>query len=399
MRQADFQAGFPGALTPTSFHERTASGDGRSVRGMAFSPHPLPPLLDSAAIGRLFDVLDRCRSGLLRLEGLIEALPGRTVLLAAMRTREAQASSKIENTIASMKDIMLARVAPSRAPGEAMEVVRNRVAIEHGLNSALPISNRLLREMHARLIVDPRMRPGQFRDIQVCIGDEHRGFEHCRFVPPPPEDVERHMREWELFVHPDALEAPTRARLPYFVELALCHYQFETIHPFSDGNGRLGRALVTLAPVKDGELRHPVCNLSEWVHDHRDEYYDRLLRVSTHGEWEEWVRFFCTALEQQAAADTKRAERVGALYRKYVEVFTTPRSSMLVTKLLDRLFEFQGITVQSAADVMGISYTAAQRHVKALVAKRILTPVDKEEYGKVFIARGIIRAIQGQAED
>lgn len=400
MRESDFQPGFPGRLVNAMFYEAGRDGKGSAAKGLAFAPNKLPPKIDSATIGRLFDVLDRCRSQLVRLEGIINGVPGRTSLLAAMRAREAQASSQIEDTFASMKDIMLASVSPTRAPGEAMEVHRNRAAIEHGLRSPLPICNRLLREMHEALIIDPSMRPGKFRDVQVCIGDKSRGFERARFVPPPPDHVDACMRDWEWFVNGrDARLAESTPSLPYFVELALSHYQFETIHPFSDGNGRLGRALVTLAPVKDRELRQPVCNLSEWVHGHREEYYDGLVRVSTHGDWEGWVRFFCTALAEQAGADTRRAERLASLYDEYLRRFTTPRNSILLTKLLDHLFEFHGVTVQTAADALSISYTAAQRHVRAFEAAGVLTPVDDGKYSRVYFASEIVRAIQGGGEE
>jgi len=350
-------------------------------------------------IGRLYDVLHRATTSLLRLEGLIESLPGRSVLLAAMRVREAQASSRIENTFASVREIALASVDERGASSESMEVLRNRLAIEYGLASKLPISARLLREMHRVLIVDPGHRPGQFRDRQVCIGDQHRGFSNARFVPPGPERVEACMTAWEFFVNPKAINAAPRARLPYLIELAMSHYQFETIHPFSDGNGRLGRALVTLAPVKDRELRHPVCNLSEWVQANRQEYYDGLLRVSTHGEWEPWIRFFVTALAQQAEADLNRATRVSSLYDKYQKLVTTRGKSILRIKLLDHLFDRQVVTITIAAKVMDVSYAAAQAHVIAFETMKIIKPLSDKKYGKIYVAEGVLKAIRGQGQD
>lgn len=400
MDERDFKAGFPGTLEPTTFVERRADGHTRTESGIAFVPHPLPPSLDAERmVGRLHELLDQVRTNLTRLEGVIESLPGRTVLLSAMRVREAQASSKIESTFASIKDIALAAIDESRVPGDASEVRRNRQAIELGLESALPVSVRLLREMHKVLIRDPSKRPGEFRDLQVSIGDESRGFRGARFVPPPPQAVAGCLRDFELFCNPHAVNAPVRARLPYFVELALAHYQFETIHPFSDGNGRLGRALVTIAPVKDGQLRHPVCNLSEWVQANRQEYYDRLLRVSTHGEWEDWIRFFCRAVAEQAVADLNRARRLAELYDRYAKAITTKRSSILQTKLLDFIFDRQVLTVPLAADHMGVTYAAAQRHVEKFVKAGIIRPHKGWTYNKAYVAEGVIRAIRGQGED
>ncbi|MFN0131735.1 MAG: Fic family protein [Phycisphaerales bacterium] len=350
-------------------------------------------------MGRLYDVLDRAKTGLLRLEARVDALPSKTILLAAMRVREAQASSKIEDTIAPLKDIALAELDESQVDDQAIEVLRNRQAIEHGTESPLPVSIRLLSEMHRRLITAPSKRPGEFRDSQAYIGSESRGFERARFVPPPPAQVAECMKQWELFVNPGAVNAPPRPRLPHLVELALAHYQFETIHPFADGSGRLGRAIVNITPIKNGDLRYPVCNLSEWVHDHRQEYYDGLLRVSTHAEWEGWIRFFCTALAEQAELDLKRADRVAALYDSYQQLVTERRRSIMLTKLIDRLFENQVITIVAAKRVMGVSYTAAQRHVEFLVAKGVLKQAGKLSYGKIYFAPAILKAIRGQGED
>lgn len=384
----------------TSFVDLGVNGQTRTAEGLAFVPDPIPPVLDAErVIGRLFPVLDRVRADLMRLDGTIDSLPGRTVLLSAMRIREAQASSKIENTFASIRDIALASVDESRVSGDSVEVLRNRVAIEEGLRSKLPICSRLMCDMHRTLIVDRRMRPGQFRNVQVCIGDKSHGFESARFVPPPPSAIPEGMKNLEFFCNPDARNVPRRAKLPYFVELAISHYQFETIHPFSDGNGRLGRALVTLAPVKDGELRHPVCNLSEWVQSNRQEYYDRLLRVSTHGEWESWITFFCTAIAEQAKMDLDRAQRVAKLYERYSAAITKRQASILRTRLLDHLFDQQAVTITIAAKTLGVSYTAAQRHIEAFEKAGVLKRLKDVEYGRIYVAEGVIRAIRGQGED
>jgi Fic family protein len=189
-----------------------------------------------------------------------------------------------------------------------------------------------------------------------------------------------------------------RDRLPYLIELALAHYQFETIHPFSDGNGRLGRALVNVAPTKDQWLRYPVCNLSEWVSRHREEYYDHLLRVSTRGLWEEWITFFCRALHDQAMLDGERADRLITLRTKYHKALTGRRSSTLVLKLVDHLFTSSAISIPGAAKIGDVSYVAAQRHVETLVKAGVLTQAGTGNYDKVYLARGIARAIAGREE-
>lgn len=397
MRESDFQPGFPGVLVSTSFPE-DRGGVIRHVPGPAFVPAMLPPPLDrDRVVGRMFETLDRARSNLLRLEGLVDSLPEPGVLLRAMRLREVQASSRIENTVASLTEMALAEAGAS-VKEEAVEVHRNRLAIERGLASRLPISARLSRELHRVLMgaENPRARPGMLRDRQVYIGDEGRGFARARFVPPPPGiELERCLRDWELFANPRALEAPEREHWPELIELAMAHYQFEAIHPFSDGNGRLGRALVNIAPVKSGYLKHPVCNISEWMAGHRQEYYDKLLRVSTHNAWEEWIEFFCHALAEQAALDRDRAGRVSALRKRYQTAVTTKRNSALLGRLVDHLFTQQVVSIPRVAEYLGVTYPAAQKHVEFLVAQRVLSPVSRSSYGKLYIARGIIRAIQG----
>lgn len=403
MDRAFFHANAPGTFVPADFVETGETG--AVVRRVeAFVPHALPPALDWVSItGRLFDLLDRTKTALLRLEALVDSVPHPQVLLSAMRTREAQASSKIEDTFASLRQIAEAalhvRGGTNRQSLSAFDVQRNQVAIELGLESPLPISRRLLCEMHRVLITDPAKRPGRLRDLQVCIGDKHGGAAHARFIPPPASSVQACLNDWERFHHPGTTGIPPRDRLPYLIELALSHYQFETIHPFSDGNGRLGRAVVNVAPVRDGVLKHPVCNLSEWVHSNRQEYYDRLLAVSTHADWEGWIRFFLTALAAQASLDTQRAGRVVKLRKKYLDVLGEGRNSIKAMALIDHLFRVPAITIPLAADTMGTVYTAAQRHVEFLVKHRILKQSGAAKRDRVFIAEGIIKAIRGDGED
>lgn len=280
MKKTDFKSGFPGRLQTISFVEDR--GEARAIVCEAFVPDALPPKIDrDQVVASAFNQIERATRSLTRLESAVGALPSQSLLLSAMRMREAQASSKIENTFASLQEMALAGASQPGATHDALEVIRNRMAIEAGLRSELPICRRLICEMHAVLITDRKNRPGELRDVPVCIGDEKRPVHEARFVPPPPSELEACFRSWEEFVN--RKEQQQGADWPYLVRLAMNHYQFETIHPFSDGNGRLGRAIVNLAPVKDGFLKQPVCNLSEWVQTHRSEYYDCLLHVSTRG--------------------------------------------------------------------------------------------------------------------
>lgn len=400
MKAADFQPGFPGELVEAAFTERIGNAD-RIAKGLAFVPNPLPPadLNPVEFIGRVYEELDRAKTNLVKLDTSISALPEPKIILSAMITREAQSSSKIENTFASLKEIAVAELKPEQSRNETLEVIRNRRAIELALKSSLPMGRALICEMHKTLITDRSKRPGQLRDIQVCIGDEHRGFSEARFVPPPPTHIAATFEAWERFVRTERTEASGAIRWPELIQLAFSHYQFETIHPFSDGNGRLGRAIVNLTPVRQGWLNNPVCNLSEWVQQNRQEYYDRLLRVSTHGEWEGWVRFFCRAISEQALLDFQRVDRINKLWDKYIRLISAKKRSSLLGQLLEQLFTWPVVSIPQAAERLGISYTAAQRHVEFLVELGVLKQLGKDRVNKVFIAGKILDAIRGQGED
>jgi Fic family protein len=368
---------------------------------MAFVPDPLPPTLDAPGqFRRLVAMHDEARKQLLKLEMRLESLPGRARLFAAMQTKEAQASSRIEDTVASVQELVVADMGLFENPettmrSDPMDVLRNRRAIQHGLASELGVTSRLLKEMHEILIVDSNHRPGEFRDRQVYIGEKSRGFTQAKFVPPPGEMVADLMAGWEKFSNPGSIQSPAREWMPYYVDLALAHYQFEAIHPFSDGNGRLGRAMVTIAPIKHGELRLPVCNLSEWIQTHREEYNTKLLRVSAHGEWEEWIRFFCLAIGGQAQNDLRRAERINALYDNYYKAVLDVSTSTNALKLLDLCFDRLGFTIPQAAKALDVTYPPAKLMIDKFLSLGILVPMDvNEKYGKVFLAEKVIAAFE-----
>jgi Fic family protein len=392
MKPNDFQPEAPGELVSTTFTE-TRNGQTTTRTGWAFVPAFLPPKIDTVALrGRLYHQLERAATTLARLDNLVGHLPSPRVLLTALRAREAQTSSRIENTFASLDDIAFAALQGANTDSQASEVRRNQAMIEAGLDSNWPIGRALLRQMHKVLIVNPDHHPGEFRRAQVCIGQRELGFERARFVPPPATHIEPCLDNWESFVNGGTSDADW----PELLRLGVAHYQFETIHPFDDGNGRLGRALVNITPVRTGYLKHPVCNLSEWLHNRRDAYYDGLLRVSTHGDWEGWLTLFCAALSEQARADLTRAEKLAALMSTYKARVIGKRQSALPHKLIDLVFIHQVMTITWAAELLGVTYAAARKHVETLVMHGVLaSPVDTPRYGKVYFPREIIDTITG----
>jgi Fic family protein len=280
----------------------------------AFVPPALPPVdLD---LSGLHQHLDRANQALGRLDGLTVLLPDVRFLLYLYVRKEALVSSQIEGTQSSFVDVLrFENKVPTAVPKEDVEEVSNYVAaMQHGLRriqTGFPLSLRLIREIHAILLKGGRganKTPGEFRRSQNWIGGTRPG--NASFVPPPPAEMMEALDRLERFLHDD------KHGLPLLVEAGLVHVQFESIHPFLDGNGRLGRLLITLLLCAKGALKQPLLYLSLYFKKHRTQYYDHLQRIRTEGAWEEWLRFFLegTALTAQEAAET--ATRILGLFSK-----------------------------------------------------------------------------------
>ncbi len=276
---------------------------GETVR--AFLPPPLPPEPGVDLTG-LFQQLDRANQALGRLDGLTTLLPDTRLFLYLYVRKEALLSSQIEGTKSSFSDLLLfENEAAPGVPIDDVEEVSNYVAaMQHGLRrikGGFPLSLRLIREIHGILLRGGRganKTPGEFRRSQNWIGGSRPG--NAAFVPPPPERMMECLDLFERFLHDE------KHKLPALVEAGLIHVQFETIHPFLDGNGRLGRLIITLLLCAKGVLREPLLYLSLYFKTHRQRYYDLLQRVRTEGVWEEWVEFFLEGTETTArqASDT-----------------------------------------------------------------------------------------------
>jgi len=286
----------------------TSTTAGETVK--AFVPDPLPPspalVLDHALSSRL----DRAHIALGRLDGVSGILPGAHLFLYAYVRKEAVLSSQIEGTQSSLSDLLLFEL--DEVPGvpfdDVVEVSNYVAALEHGLErirGGFPLSNRLIREIHRILLSRGRGQsksPGEFRRSQNWIGGARLGDAH--FVPPPHQEVEQCMSQLERFLH--GQPSPT----PSLLKAALTHVQFETIHPFLDGNGRVGRLIIPMILCIEGVLREPLLYLSLYFKQNRTRYYELLDRVRSEGEWEEWVMFFATGVEETANAAVSTAHRL-----------------------------------------------------------------------------------------
>ncbi|MDA2925279.1 Fic family protein [Acidobacteria bacterium AH-259-L09] len=356
----------------------------------AFMPNPLPPEFQlESLVGEIADA----SLALGQLSGLGEMLPNPYLLIRPFLRREAVASSRIEGTRASLSDLFFFEARPqAESSGDVREVSTYVRALEYALDrlKTLPVSLRLVREMHAILMEGVRGEHsdvGQFRRTQNWIGPPGAGLSEAIFVPPPVPEMKKALGAWEKYLH-------KKEDLPDLVQLALIHYQFEAIHPFIDGNGRVGRLIISLLLCKREMLPTPLLYLSSFFERHRNEYYRLLLHVSKTGAWEEWIRFFLRGVAVQSRDAVERARKLQALQAEYRASIQTARSSALLTRLVDKLFESPAISVSQAAQELDVTFAAAQRNVDKLIQQGILEEVTGRDRNRVYVAKEILSLLE-----
>jgi Fic family protein len=281
--------------------------------------------------------------------------------------------------------------APVRTgPSDTQEVLNYMVALDHGFERLrdLPVCVRFIQELHEILMRGVRgdeERPGELRTVQNFIGSS-RDIHEARFVPPPVSALDACLRDLERTINPaDIAEGP-----PLLVRLALIHYQFETIHPFRDGNGRVGRLLIPLILCAYEKLDQPSLYLSPYLDQRRADYADLLLRVSQTGDFLSWVRFFLEAVAESAHAAIARAEALVALRRDYHERLSAARSSALLLKLVDALFERPSVSIGIAGKLLGVTPASASANLQKLVDAKILVEVTGRQRNQRYVAREIL---------
>ena len=365
----------------TGRHEATAAG-GEKVR--AFVPSALPPSPPLEIAGERRRLVERALLACGRLDGIAALLPDPDLFLYAYVRREAVLSSQIEGTQSSLSDLLLFELdeAPG-VPDDVVEVSNHVAALEHGLTrmrGGFPLSNRLLREVHERLLSRGRgadKRPGEFRTSQNWIGGTRPG--NARFVPPPPQEVETCMTALERFLHAEDDDVSV------LVRAGLAHVQFETIHPFLDGNGRVGRLLVALMLHDRRVLVQPLLYLSLYLKQHRAEYYRLLGVVRREGDWEAWLDFFLEGVETTAQSAVDTAHRLLALFRDDTErVRALGRASANALRVFDALRERPLATVSALAERTGAGYQTTSRAVKALEGLDLVREITGRRRERVF---------------
>lgn len=358
---------------------------------LAFSPNPLPPTI--AFDMDLAVALSKADAALSELSGLGGQLPNPHLLISPFMKREAVLSSRIEGTKASLSDFLIDELEDGtrkRTNTDDIIEVRNYIkAMERGIHllSELPLSLRLVREIHSELMQGVRgekATPGEFRHSQNWIGPAGCTPTTAAFVPPPVLEMTEALNDWETFLH-------VRDTIPDLIQCAMMHVQFETIHPFLDGNGRVGRLLVTFFLLERNRLSQPLLYLSAYIDSHKSDYYDLLQRVRTHGEWIPWLRFFLQGVTEVAVAAGKQAKQLHKLREEYRAVLRDKPNALIV---LDELFINPYMTISRAGKVLDKTPPTARAAVIVLEEKNILKELTGQQWGKFYVSQPILDAIE-----
>lgn len=352
----------------------------------AFVPHPLPPHPALQLDTELYDLIEQANRALGRLDGVTMLLPDISLFLYLYIRKEALLSSQIEGTQSSLSDLLLFESSEAiGVPLDDVQKVSNYVAaMNYGLErlrGGFPLSLRLLRDIHAVLLAKGRgsdKTPGEFRRSQSWIGGTRPG--NASFVPPPPEEVIACMGALEKFLHDDPVRTPT------LIKAALAHVQFETIHPFLDGNGRLGRLLITFLLCAEGAVSEPLLYLSLYFKTHRTRYYELLQKVRLEGAWEEWLQFFLIGVRETADQAANAAKRILQLFerdRRRMEAHGRVNSSTL--RIHQLLQAKPLLTIAEASHRVGLSAPTVAASLAALAEVGIVREITGRKRNRVYL--------------
>jgi len=347
----------------------------------AFIPNPLPP--DPLIIDwEMHELLSKADRALGRLDGITEILPNPDFFVTMYIRQEAVLSSQIEGTQASLVDVLEFESKGTKVTKDVTEVVNYIKAINFGLErlDTLSLSLRLIKEIHQILLLDTRgseKNPGEFRSTQNWIGAYGCNLNEATFVPPPVNEMNKAMGDLEIFLHNEDI------KLPLLIKVGLAHAQFETIHPFLDGNGRMGRLLITFLLCSSGVLRKPLLYLSYYFKKHRDEYYLHLQNVRNNDKLEEWLKFFLKGIFDVSQGATLKAREIIQMRETHREKLRPISTNALV--LLEYLYKFPFIKVSQIEQELGINYHTANRLVAAFEKEGILKNISGTSRNRVFI--------------
>ncbi|HPW45100.1 MAG TPA: Fic family protein [Rectinema sp.] len=357
----------------------------------AFIPNQLPPEITwSTKLTKALSDADRLIG---KLAGEGKRLPNPHLLMRPFLRREAVLSSRIEGTQSTLGELLAKEAGANveRSPDDLREVGNYVTAIEYGIKrlKTLPLSLRLVRELHEKLMKGVRGRtatPGEFRRSQNWIGIPGSTISNATYIPPPPNKLMSCLGDWEKFLHDRTI--------PPLVQVAMIHYQFEAIHPFLDGNGRVGRLLITLLLIERDILPTPLLYLSAFFEATRRDYYDLLLDVSLKGNWEKWLEYFFNGVARQSEDALSRAERIN----KKLDTWKDQITAKTLLKVIDMIAANPFVTVKGVAAKLKVAFTTAQRAVDKLKDLGILKQMDKAKRDRVYCAKDIFDILEEPAK-
>lgn len=354
----------------------------------AFIPKPLPPAPSLNIDMEMQTLLSRADRTLARLDGVTTVMPNPDLFIAMYVKKEALLSSQIEGTQASLEGVLEyeANLPTTDDINQVKEVINYIKAMNHGLERliSLPLSNRLLKEIHEILLKDVRgscKSPGEFKQSQNWVGPGGAPLSQAFFVPPPPQETDAAMGDLEKYFYADD-------DAPVLIRIALIHAQFETIHPFIDGNGRIGRLLITFYLLWKGVLQKPLLYLSYYLKKNRAEYYDLLMKVRLDGDWEAWVKFFLKGIAEVSDEATKTAREIIQLKENLIGVLCKQKiASTYAIRLLDNLYQQPLITTTDVKKTLNVSNMAALQLVRKFEKAGILKEISgKKRYQQFLFA-------------
>lgn len=366
----------------------------------AFLPEPLPPDPPVEFIGDLQPLLSEADLALGRLDGSVTTLPNPDLFVFMYVRKEAVLSSQIEGTQSSLQDVLAAeaRIFDRNRPSDVVEVLNYIDALHYGFERlrTLPVSVRLFREIHMRLLQGVRggrSEPGELRRSQNWIGPAGCTLNEATFVPPPPEEVPRVLSDLERFLHNDC-------PLPLLAKIGLAHAQFETIHPFLDGNGRIGRLLIVFLLCEAGVLHKPVLYLSHFFKRHRQEYYEHLQAVRESGDWEAWLRFFLRGVAEVSREATETARQILSLREDHRNLLTQNLGYSAASghRVLEAMYDRPILSVKEVQGVTGNSYAAANNLVAKLVKLGLLKEITGQSRNRRFRYEPYVRLFESDDE-
>jgi Fic family protein len=375
-----------GRLTPISGIDVRS---GQVYNHYAYVPDPLPAEIPLQQ--KTYKILTDADRALGRLDAAAQRLPNPRLLVRPTIFREAVSTSAIEGTYAPLVEVLEADIADDHSGSQEVQEILNYVrASEQALNliKEKPICVSVIAKLQKTLVEGTRgdsYDAGQLRQSQVMIGDPKQGVEQSRFVPPPPIELVEGITAWERWINAED-------DIPLLVKAAVGHYQFETLHPFRDGNGRLGRLITVLQMLAVGALHYPILNIAPYIEPRKEEYKDHLLNCSLTGDFDPWVRFFAEAVKAEADDSVGRIEELIQVRQDMLDKLRADKAQGVVLDIVEDLIGYPLITPSRAADLHGVTYPPAAKAIARLEKLGIVYEVTGKSYGRMYLCPAVLRA-------